>query len=636
MDYNETVNKVMVLLKEKEVCLSSRKSHKDCYETLGLYIKQKGVGYSDAVREEWFSDMKNELPRQRLAVWIQYVYQLEEMDATGKISDRRLYLNVSNYDKLTAPWKQDLDVYLDDCSCRYTVRTADLTRIYCSSGLLYLEDMGAHCIADITYDVILKLMVAKMYCTDDTRTLILNNTARMVRFYSNKGLCPESYSLVFNCQVYPHIGSIPDFSVENQKCLDDVRETVMSADEFYQSVPVFIRLLESHGYVGTTVKLARHSLTALYLFLDIHSLGFHQDIMWIWFAEIRKTMESSWLHWRRVLKFYEDYIQSGDIHPDGKYKYAPTMFDELPAWCREAISGLLDQKRREFRDEGTIKSYRCSCTRFCRFLIGHGYENFSQLSPAVIKEFATHDEHASFQGRAGCFVAVRAFLRHLDEKGYTGMHGLDKCLMPGSAPNDKIIDVLSDEQIQRIHLFRTGNKYHSPTELRDIAIVLLGLKMGLRACDILALRFQDIDWKKRQISIVMKKTKTQITLPMPVDTGNAIYLYITTGRPKAATDYIFVRSKAPYGKLTGKICTKALYRILPERKDVKGGGFHVTRRTFATNLLRNHAGIDEVMDALGHRDPTSVMQYLLLDDERSRKCGLSLGCVGISPEGGLA
>lgn len=41
------------------------------------------------------------------------------------------------------------------------------------------------------------------------------------------------------------------------------------------------------------------------------------------------------------------------------------------------------------------------------------------------------------------------------------------------------------------------------------------------------------------------------------------------------------------------------------------------------------------MDALGHRDPTSVMKYLLLDDERSRKCGLSLSDIGLMLEGGL-
>ena len=629
-----TVEKVMVLLKEKEVCSSSQKSHRDCYESLGLFIKQRDGSYSEAIRESWLTEIKNELPQQRCAVWVQYVYQLEEMDFTGTISDRRLYLNRSNYDKLPALWRKDLDVYLADCSSRYTARTLELTRIYCSEGLLFWDDIGVHAIADITYDAVIKLIGAKMYCSDDTKAMILNNTARMIRFYGEKGLCPMNYSLVLKCQIYPHIGSVSEFSAENRRVLDKITDVTLSADEFHKTITPFIEFLETHGYVGTTLNLARHALTALYLFLDMHYFGFHQDIMWIWFAEINRTPGHSWRHWRRVLKFYEDYTLTGDIHPDGKYKYNPIMFDELPSWCREAISGLLDQKKREFRDVGTIKSYRCSYTRFCRFLVGHGYESFNQLSPTIIKEFSRYDEHTTFQGRSGCFVAVRAFLRYLAEKGYADNHSLDVCLMSGAAPQDKIIDVLSDEQLQRIDTFRA--EHNEPIELRDIAIVLLGVRMGLRAYDILALRFQDIDWKNRQISIVMKKTKTQITLPLPVEVGNAVYSYITSGRPKTGTEYIFIRSKAPYGKLTGKVCTKALYRILPERKDVKGGGFHVTRRTFATNLLRNHAGIDDVMDALGHRDPTSVMKYLLLDDERSRKCGLSLDRAGILMEGGLA
>lgn len=633
MNYNETVEKVMMLLKEKEVCSSSQKSHRDCYESLGLFIKQRDGSYSEAIRENWLAEIRNELPRQRCAVWVQYVYQLEEMDFTGTVSDRRLYLNRSNYDKLPAPWRKDLDVYLVDCSKRYTARTLELTRVYCSAGLLFLDDMSIHSIADVTYESVRKLIGTKMYCSDDTKGMILNNTARMLRFYGEKGLCSPNYSLVLNCQIYPHIGTVPQFSVKNREALNKITDVTLPADELYKSITPFIKLLETHGYVGTTLSLARHALTALYLFLDMHFFGFHQDIMWIWFAEISRKLGHSWLHWRRILKFYEDYTLTGDIHPDGKYKYAPIMFDELPAWCREAVSGLLEQKKREFRDNGTIKSYRCSCTRFCRFLIEHGYENFNQLSPAVIKEFSLYDEHATFHGRSGCFVAVRAFLRYLAEHGYTDNHYLDICLMSGTAPQDKIIDVLSDEQLQRINAFRAEHK--ESVELRDISIVLLGVRMGLRAYDILALRFQDIDWKNHQISIVMKKTKTQITLPMPVEVGNAVYSYITSGRPKISTEHIFIRSKAPYGKLTGKVCTKALYRILPERKDVKGGGFHVTRRTFATNLLRNHAGIDDVMDALGHRDPTSVMKYLLLDDERSRKCGLSLDSVGILMEGGL-
>lgn len=633
MNYRETVEKVMNLLKEKKVCASSRKSHRDCYESLSQFMVHKGVDYSDNTRDNWLEEIRKELPRQRYSVWTQYVFQLEEMDFTGSISDRRLYLNRSNYDKLPLPWRKDLDLYLAGCRTHYTAKTLETARIYCSQGLLILSETGACGISEVTCDSILYLVRTRMYCAGGTRAAVLQNTARMLRYYGEKGLCSKSCSHVLDSGLYPHIGFLSDFSQEHQAVLRKQPDMGMAPDELYRSITPFRELLKSHGYAGTTISLAKHALTALYLFLDIHSLGFSSAVMWIWFEETRAAMGASWRHWRRVLKLYEDFSLTGGIRPGGKYKYSLTGFDELPSWCREAINGFLDRKRREFRQPGTIRSCRCQCTRFCRFLVDHGYSGFDKLAPPVIKEFAGKDEHSTFKGRSSCFTAVRAFLAYLEEKGYTDHHGLEACLMSGSAPQDKITDVLTEEQVQRIYEFRKNHK--APIELRDSAIVLLGLRMGFRSCDILELRFPDIDWKNRQISIVMKKTKTQITLPMPVEVGNAVYSYITAGRPKTASECIFVRSKAPYGKLTGKVCTTALFRMLPERQAVKGGGFHVTRRTFATNLLRNHAGIDDVIDALGHRDPTSVMKYLLLDDDRSRKCGLSLEGAGILPEGGL-
>ncbi len=633
MDYDETVKKVMTLLKEKEVCRSSQKSHRDCYDSLRRFMQERNADYSEVTSDCWLIRIRKDFPLSRYSVWVQYLFQLEEMYNTGTVSDRRLYLNRSSYDKLPESWRKDLDIYLEDCRSHYTAGTLDLTRRYCSEGLLILSDMGIHQAADLNYDSIIDLIETKMYCAEDTKAGILNNTARMIRFFGEKGACSKNFCLVFNNQLFPHIGAVSKFSGAGRTALNNVAAAMMSADDFYSSVTPFIGILEAHGYAGTTLRLARHAMTALYLFLDIHSLGFHPDIIWIWFAETKVAMGSSWLHWRRVLKFYEDYVLTGKVHTSGKYRYQPIAFDGLPAWCQEAIIGLLEQKKREFRQEGTIKSYQCFCTRFCRFLVEHGYESFKQLSPVAIKEFSCQDEHSTFRGRSTCFVIVRAFLLYLYEHGYTDEHRLDACLISGTAPEDKIIDVLTDEQVERINKFRA--EHNEPIELRDIAMVLLGLRMGLRSCDVLALRFQDIDWTKRQISIVMEKTKTQITLPMPVEVGNAIYSYIKSGRPRSDADYIFIRSKAPYGKLTGKVCTKALYRMLPERKSMRGGGFHVTRRTFATALLRNHAGIDDVIDALGHRDPTSVMKYLLLDDERSRKCGLSLSCARILMEGGL-
>lgn len=49
-------------------------------------------------------------------------------------------------------------MYLVDCNTRYTARTLELTRIYCSAGLLFLDDIGVYSFADITYESVRKLI----------------------------------------------------------------------------------------------------------------------------------------------------------------------------------------------------------------------------------------------------------------------------------------------------------------------------------------------------------------------------------------------------------------------------------------------------------------------------------------------
>lgn len=93
MNYADTVERVMALLKERKVCSSSRKSHRDCYESLGLYLTRNNTEYTAKSHDEWFIEIKKKLPSQRCLIWIWYAYQLEEMDSSGTLSDRSLYLN---------------------------------------------------------------------------------------------------------------------------------------------------------------------------------------------------------------------------------------------------------------------------------------------------------------------------------------------------------------------------------------------------------------------------------------------------------------------------------------------------------------------------------------------------------------
>jgi hypothetical protein len=63
MNYNKTVDRVMALLVERNICTSSKKSHKDCYASLEQFMKQEGIEYCKDTRVKWLKKLKDELPR---------------------------------------------------------------------------------------------------------------------------------------------------------------------------------------------------------------------------------------------------------------------------------------------------------------------------------------------------------------------------------------------------------------------------------------------------------------------------------------------------------------------------------------------------------------------------------------------
>jgi integrase len=84
---------------------------------------------------------------------------------------------------------------------------------------------------------------------------------------------------------------------------------------------------------------------------------------------------------------------------------------------------------------------------------------------------------------------------------------------------------------------------------RDAAITLLALATGLRACDIIALRLADVDWRGQTISIVQQKTGNPLTLPLPALVAGKLARYVLGERPGSADDHVFLRSVAPHVRL---------------------------------------------------------------------------------------
>jgi integrase len=148
--------------------------------------------------------------------------------------------------------------------------------------------------------------------------------------------------------------------------------------------------------------------------------------------------------------------------------------------------------------------------------------------------------------------------------------------------------------------------------IRDRAILLLLARLGLRAGDVLAMRFDDIDWTKGTLR-VCGKGRREVCLPLPQDAGDALLDYLNRARPKAGFDRIFLRAIAPYTPVRS---ISSVVRLGLERAhitDAPSHGAHLLRHSAATGLLRAGVPLDAVGDVLRHRSTDTTMHYAKVD-----------------------
>jgi len=166
---------------------------------------------------------------------------------------------------------------------------------------------------------------------------------------------------------------------------------------------------------------------------------------------------------------------------------------------------------------------------------------------------------------------------------------------------------------------------NTPKGKRDYAMLLLALRLGLRTCDIRALRLNDLHWDRSSVEIVQRKTGVPLSLPLTPEVGNALIDYLRNGRPQAAHREVFLRHLAPFMPFHEHTYFHNLierYRLqagLPERT---GCGLHAFRYTLANQLLERGTPLDSIAAVLGHTNPASTRCYLRVSVSSLRQVAL--------------
>jgi len=142
---------------------------------------------------------------------------------------------------------------------------------------------------------------------------------------------------------------------------------------------------------------------------------------------------------------------------------------------------------------------------------------------------------------------------------------------------------------------------------RDYAILLVLLRLGLRASEAAGLSLDDIDWRTGQI-VVHGKAHRQDRVPLPVEVGEAIAGYLRRGRPRSPYREVFLRAVAPIGPLE-RGGVSWIVRRACHRARIAEVGAHRLRHTLACDLVAAGAGLPEIGHLLRHRALTSTAIY---------------------------
>ena len=249
---------------------------------------------------------------------------------------------------------------------------------------------------------------------------------------------------------------------------------------------------------------------------------------------------------------------------------------------------------------------------------------FAAVCPKSITNFLVeYDSRHGHGSRRWMHNVLRSFLRFAYRAGYLCS---DLSIF---APNihvrrmGKVVRAVPPECIKAL---LSNINCDTPPGLRDKAIICLLADYGVRGVQVRHLRFEDINWSERTIHFRAAKGGRSIDQFLTTRAGNSLFAYISKERPVSSHKEVFLTLREPFEPFNRSdqiswILTKRFRKariILPEGVSYGSHGF---RHAFASSLY-GKVPFKDIVDMLGHRDPSSTLIYGKVDIATLRKAAL--------------
>lgn len=192
-----------------------------------------------------------------------------------------------------------------------------------------------------------------------------------------------------------------------------------------------------------------------------------------------------------------------------------------------------------------------------------------------------------------------------------------------SPKNNKKVETLTKSEEKIILNYILDNEQHKYSG------ILISLLTGMRIGEICALKWIDIDLKKRQLSvnktlqrICVKNQKSHIEIGKTktssgsriIPIGNLLYDFLISIKPSNRDTYVLTNTNKPKEPRN----YRKIYKTLLKKLKIKSTTFHALRHTFATRLIENKVDIKTISELLGHAS-TNITISIYVHSEYNTK-----------------
>jgi integrase/recombinase XerD len=151
----------------------------------------------------------------------------------------------------------------------------------------------------------------------------------------------------------------------------------------------------------------------------------------------------------------------------------------------------------------------------------------------------------------------------------------------------------------------------TPVGRRDLAVLLLMARLGLRAVEIARLRLQDVDWRGGEVLIRGKGGRVD-RMPLPRDVGAALADYLRHGRRRSQLQEVLLRTIGPDAAMARQSIVTVPRRV-SQRAGIPIIGAHQLRHRAACRVLAGGGSLAEVAELLRHNDVATAAIYAKVD-----------------------